>query len=110
MGLTWWVATTRKGGPAYQSRNKTGRGRLWKRRSVEKSFGLSHLAWESRPNRGIPTSHSHDGGALSTSNRTYRVLKKADILTCYGHLGGYELAELGCHRHQTRRTTRLGRT
>src|ERR1700678_3712965 len=32
---------------------------------------------------GFPLSHSHDGGALSTSNRTYRVLKKADILTCY---------------------------
>src|ERR1700677_1889779 len=32
-----------------------------------------------------PLSHSHDGGTLSTSYRTYRVLKKADILTCYGH-------------------------
>src|ERR1700721_2293197 len=34
---------------------------------------------------GFPLSHSHDGGTLSTSNRTYRVFKKADILTCYGH-------------------------
>src|ERR1700685_1606329 len=37
---------------------------------------------------GFPLSHSHDGGTLSTSNRTYRVLKKADILTCYGHACG----------------------
>src|ERR1700691_5551014 len=34
---------------------------------------------------GFPLSHSHDGGTLSTSYRTYRVLKKADILTCYRH-------------------------
>src|ERR1700677_4493825 len=35
---------------------------------------------------GFPLSHSHDGGTLSTSYRTYRVLKKADILTCYGQV------------------------
>jgi hypothetical protein len=57
-----------------QRRSETGGGRLWKRRSVEKSFGLSHRVWESRPNRGIPLSHSHRGAALATSNRTYRVL------------------------------------
>src|SRR6202043_662736 len=55
MGLTLWVATTRRDGPACQRRSETGWGRLWERRSVEKSFGLSHLAWKSRPHRGIPT-------------------------------------------------------
>src|ERR1700730_2699287 len=55
MGLTLWVATTRRDGPARQRRSETGGGRLWERRSVEKSFGLSHLAWKSRPHRGIPT-------------------------------------------------------
>jgi hypothetical protein len=55
MGRTLWVATTIKDGPACRSRNKTDGGRLWKRRSVGKSFGLSHLAWKFRPNRGIPT-------------------------------------------------------
>jgi hypothetical protein len=55
MGLTLWVATTLRDGPACQSRSKTGGGGLRKRRSVEKSFRLSHLAWKSRPHRGIPT-------------------------------------------------------
>ena len=31
---------------------------------------------------GFPLSHSHDGGGPSTLNRTYRVLRKPDILIC----------------------------
>jgi hypothetical protein len=31
---------------------------------------------------GFPLSHSRDGEGSSTLNRTYRVLRKPDILTC----------------------------
>src|SRR4029077_12149311 len=49
---------------------------------------------------GFPLSHSHGGGAFSTSTRTYRVLKKADLLTCYGQIN-YRVRECrpqNCHK------------
>src|ERR1017187_9198340 len=89
MGLTWWVATTRKDGPSCQSRSKTGGGRLWKRRSVGKSFGLSHLAWESRPNRGIPT--------FPQSRRRRSLNLKPDI-SCTQKSGHFNLLTTGTAR------------
>ena len=42
-----------------------------------------HPAWKSRNCAGFPLSHSCDGCGRLTSNRTYHVLQKPDILTCY---------------------------
>ena len=86
MGLTLWVATTRSDGPACQRRSKTGGGRLWKRRSVEKSFGLSHLAWESRLHRGIPT--------FPQSRRRCSLNLKPDI-SCALKSGHFDLLTTG---------------
>ena len=61
---------------------------LWKRCSVEKSEKrLFHLAWKSRPERGIPTFPQRRRLRIyaqpKTQNRTFHLLQKADILTCY---------------------------
>ncbi|MGA9566497.1 MAG: hypothetical protein WBS19_13305, partial [Candidatus Korobacteraceae bacterium] len=32
---------------------------------------------------GFPLSHSDDGGAMNFNNRTFHLLQKPDILTCY---------------------------
>ncbi len=60
--------------PCLPETKRNGRGKTVEKTLRGKSFGLSHLAWKSGPNRGIPTFHSHGGCALSTSNRTDRVL------------------------------------
>src|SRR5690349_15332774 len=64
--------------------NKTTRRRegLWKRRWVEKSKSrLSHPAWKSRKERGIPT-FPQPRLLLVNLNRTDHVLRKADIFIC----------------------------
>src|SRR5260370_3642333 len=54
-----WADTVRKA-PLWQ-KAKPRRDGLWKSREVEKSKSrLSHLAWKSRKNAGLPLSHSHD--------------------------------------------------
>src|ERR1700758_5300020 len=67
------------GGEAQQTGEDCGKDAPWKSPS-DFPASLGNPAQTA----GFPLSHSHDGGTLSTSNRTYRVLKKADLLTCYG--------------------------
>jgi hypothetical protein len=65
------------GGEAKQTGEDCGKDAPWKSPS-DFPTSLGNPAQTA----GFPLSHSHDGSTLSTSNRTYRVLKKADILTC----------------------------
>src|SRR6266567_5851566 len=79
-----WDASTRRARLwRRQSRRREG---LWKRRGMEKSKSrLSHPAWKSRKLRGIPTFPQPRRRQVKLLNRTFHVLQKADILTCYGH-------------------------
>src|SRR5712691_7379863 len=79
-----WDASTRRARLwRRQSRRREG---LWKRRGLEKSKNrLSHPAWKSRKLRGIPTFPQPRRRQVKLLNRTFHVLQKADILTCYGH-------------------------
>src|SRR5712691_7759874 len=79
-----WDASTRRARLwRRQSRRREG---LWKRRGLEKSKSrLSHPAWKSRKLRGIPTFPQPRRRQVKLLNRTFHVLQKADILTCYGH-------------------------
>src|SRR5713226_6784720 len=78
-----WDASTRRARLwRRQSRRREG---LWKRRGLEKSKSrLSHPAWKSRKLRGIPTFPQPRRRQVKLLNRTFHVLQKADILTCYG--------------------------
>ena len=64
----------------------------WKRRRLEKSQNrLSHPAWNPAQSAGFPLSHRHHGDRLyeqnqKPKNRTFHLLQKADIFTCYEHL------------------------
>src|SRR5271165_7672888 len=67
---------------------KTRRPTLWKRRAVEKSKKrLFHRACKSRPDRGIATFPQRRRRLAyeptKKQNRTFHLLPKADILTCY---------------------------
>src|SRR6266699_6324089 len=88
-----WDASTRRARLwRRQSRRREG---LWKRRGLEKSKSrLSHPAWKSRKLRGIPTFPQPRRRQVKLLNRTFHVLEKADILTCYGHLIGTGLVDL----------------
>src|SRR5208283_701132 len=63
----------------------------WKRRRVEKSPNrLSPPAWKSRQRRGIPTFPPLRRLRVyeqkpKPKNRTFHLLQKADIFTCYEH-------------------------
>jgi hypothetical protein len=46
---------------------------------------LFHRAWKSRKERGIPTFPQPRLLLEINSNRTFHLLRKADILTCYEH-------------------------
>src|SRR5216683_7204504 len=78
-----WDASTRRARLwRRQSRRREG---LWKRRGLEKSKSrLPHPAWKSRKLRGIPTFPQPRRRQVKLLNRTFHVLQKADILTCYG--------------------------
>src|SRR6266568_3578612 len=80
-----WDASTRRARLwRRQSRRREG---LWKRRGLEKSKSrLSHPAWKSRKLRGIPTFPQPRRRQVKLLNRTFHVLQKADILTCYGQM------------------------
>src|SRR6266571_5115872 len=80
-----WDASTRRARLwRRQSRRREG---LWKRRGLEKSKSrLSHPAWKSRKLRGIPTFPQPRRRQVKLLNRTFHVLQKADILTCYGQV------------------------
>src|ERR1039458_1338213 len=81
--MYWGVSTRRARLWGRQPRRREG---LWKRRGVEKSERrLSHPAWKSRKVRGIPTFPQPRRRLVNLLNRTYHVLQKPDILTCYGH-------------------------
>src|SRR5260370_6541091 len=83
-GRRCWDVTTRREGP--WRRRPRRREELWKRRGVEKSERrLSHPAWKSRKVRGIPTFPQLRRRLVKLLHRTYHVLQKADILTCYEH-------------------------
>src|SRR5271170_4987180 len=79
-----WDDTTRRARLwRRQSRRRQG---LWKRRGVEKSKSrLSHPAWKSRKRRGIPTFPQPRRRLVNLFNRTFHVLLKPDLLTCYRH-------------------------
>src|ERR1700687_3630676 len=80
--MYWGVSTRRARLWGRQPRRREG---LWKRRGVEKSERrLSHPAWKSRKVRGIPTFPQPRRRLVNLLNRTYHVLQKPDILTCYG--------------------------
>src|SRR5260370_35112670 len=85
-GRRCWDVTTRREGP--WRRRPRRREELWKRRGVEKSERrLSHPAWKSRKVRGIPTFPQLRRRLVKLLHRTYHVLQKADILTCYEQSG-----------------------
>src|ERR1035438_6836045 len=82
--MYWGVSTRRARLWGRQPRRREG---LWKRRRVEKSERrLSHPAWKSRKVRGIPTFPQPRRRLVNLLNRTYHVLQKPDILTCYGQM------------------------
>src|SRR5712691_6777205 len=82
--MCWDVSTRRARLWRRQSRRREG---LWKRRGLEKSKNrLPHPAWKSRKLRGIPTCPQPRRRQVKLLNRTFHVLQKADILTCYGHV------------------------
>src|SRR5258708_19487283 len=56
-----------------------GKAAPWKSLKADFSTALGNPA----KGAGFPLSHSPDGGGPSTMKRTYRVLRKPDILTCY---------------------------
>ena len=70
--------------PGYSDRRRDAAKKLWKSRSVEKSKNrLSHLAWKSRKQRGIPTfPQPRRRRSIENINRTFHVLRKPDIFTC----------------------------
>jgi hypothetical protein len=72
-----------KGWPSHPP--TTRHRRLWKRRELEKSnTRLSHRAWKSRKHPGIPTFPPPRLRRLAKpQNRTFHVLQKPDIFTCY---------------------------
>src|SRR6266567_2995486 len=113
-----WDASTRRARLwRRQSRRREG---LWKRRGLEKSKSrLSHPAWKSRKLRGIPTFPQPRRRQVKLLNRTFHVLQKADILTCYGHredilrvlsLRVRRALNRGGRKEQPRRTQRRSRT
>src|SRR5690348_8493553 len=62
---------------------------LWKRRKAEKSKNrLSRLAWKSRKHRGIPTLPQPRRRLVVNLNRTFHLLQKPDIFTCYQQESG----------------------
>src|SRR5260370_19486894 len=92
-GRRCWDVTTRREGP--WRRRPRRREELWKRRGVEKSERrLSHPAWKSRKVRGIPTFPQLRRRLVKLLHRTYHVLQKADILTCYEQCGVNILSRL----------------
>src|SRR5260370_28024890 len=64
-----------------------GKAAPWKSLKADFSTALGNPA----KGAGFPLSHSPDGGGPSTMKRTYRVLRKPDILTCYRHQFGCRL-------------------
>ena len=79
MGRIAWGATRPRADPGSAANAK----RLWRSRAVEKSQSrLSHRAWKSRTQRGIPTSPQPRRRATNL-NRTSHLLQKPDIFTCY---------------------------
>jgi hypothetical protein len=69
-----------RGGPIFNP--KLVPARPWKRRAVEKSkSGLSHRAWKSRKVRGISTFPPARRLREINQNRTFHLLRKADVLT-----------------------------
>src|ERR1039457_7288300 len=86
--MGWDVSTRRATLWRRQSLRREG---LWKRRGVEKSKRrLAHPAWKSRKVRGIPTFPQPRRRRVKLFNRTYHVLRKPDILACYGHTDSTE--------------------
>src|SRR5579872_1049367 len=81
MGRIAWGATRPRAGLGSVAINNG----LWRSRAVEKSHsGLSHRAWKSRTRRGIPTSPQPRRRVINL-NRTFHLLLKPDIFTCYEH-------------------------
>src|SRR5579872_3776297 len=84
MGRIAWGATRPRAGLGSVAINNG----LWRSRAVEKSHsGLSHRAWKSRTRRGIPTSPQPRRRVINL-NRTFHLLLKPDIFTCYEHSAG----------------------
>src|ERR1017187_5185892 len=87
-GRTGWAVTRLRAWPLLQLPMR------WKRPRVEKSTSrLFHPAWKSRSRRGIPTFPPPRRLRLyeqkqKPKNRTFHLLQKADILTCYEHFRG----------------------
>jgi len=82
-----WGITVRK--ERCWKTKKSARVGLWKRRKSEKSKNrLSRLAWKSRKHRGIPTFPQPRRLLVINLNRTFHLLQKPDILTCYRHDAG----------------------
>src|SRR5579872_5626566 len=82
MGRIAWGATRPRAGLGSVAINNG----LWRSRAVEKSHsGLSHRAWKSRTRRGIPTSPQPRRRVINL-NRTFHLLLKPDIFTCYEQL------------------------
>src|SRR6266852_4052777 len=84
-----WAATAPKESYCCTQWRRHG---LWKSRGLEKSQNrLSHPAWKSRKMRGIPTFPQPRRRQVKLLNRTFHVLQKADILTCYGQRSAEDL-------------------
>src|SRR5579862_5002212 len=82
MGRIAWGATRPRARLGSVAINKG----LWRSRAVEKPHsGLSHRAWKSRTRRGIPTSPQPRRRVINL-NRTFHLLLKPDIFTCYEHM------------------------
>src|SRR5215470_4940054 len=82
MALSVWGTTVQKEGLC--RKRKSAREGLWKRRKAEKSKNrLSRLAWKSRKRCGIPTFPQPRRLREINLNRTFHLLRKADILMCY---------------------------
>ncbi len=81
-------------GVALTANKNVGGRTLWKRRAVEKYKNRLFPALGNPAKRtGFPLSHSADGYGYMTKpknqNRTFHLLQKPDILTCYEHLRKY---------------------
>src|SRR5271165_337127 len=60
---------------------RCGKDAPWKSPKADFSTALGNPAQSA----GFPLSHSDDGGWMKFKNRTFHLLQKADILTCYEH-------------------------
>src|SRR5271166_6514365 len=94
------VALTSTQNAAANAVEKTRRGKdaPWKSPQTDFSPALGNPA----NNAGFPLSHSDDGGWMKFKNRTFHLLQKADILTCYEHASKYRTAESSSARNKPR--------